>query len=202
MAFPSSFCCRRCCSASQADCCGSALDRQKPRRRAKKGEASPSPLFISIDKGLKHGYTISFIKMMPMIRLNKIRKMFLRITPVLLAGILLVVQASTILASPVASCLPGTGSVAPFAPPQNHRCCCGDMETCCCHVGQGPTATLPDMALPAIAGGEYNPATLYAALETGSQAPLLPQILTPAGRWTGTGPPLSLSYLVNLTLRC
>lgn len=140
--------------------------------------------------------------MMHMTRLNTIRKRFRRITPVLLAGIFLVVQASTILASPVASCLPGTGSVAPFAPPQNHHCCCGDMETCCCHVGQGPTATLPDMLLPAVSGGEYHSAPLYAILDAGSQASLLPHILTPAGRWTGTGPPLSLSYLVNLTFRC
>ena len=154
--------------------------------------------------GLKHGYTIFFTKMMPMIRLNKIRKMFCRITPVLLAGILLVVQASTILASPVARCLPGTGSVAPFAPPQTHHCCCGDMETCCCHVEQGPIATLPDMVLPSVSSnGEYHPApSTYTTLDTCSQSLFLPQILTPAGRWTGTGPPLSLSYLVNLTLRC
>jgi hypothetical protein len=140
--------------------------------------------------------------MMPMARLNTIRKMFRRITPVLLAGILLVVQASTILASPVASCLPGTGSVAPFAAPQDHRCCCGEMAPCC-HVKQGPTATLPDMALPTIAGGGHHSAPpTYAMLDTGSQNPFQPPILTPAGRWTGTGPPLSLSYLVNLTLRC
>ena len=181
---------------------GSALDRQKPCPRAKRGKVSHNPLFISIDKGLKHGYTISFIKMIHMTRLNKIRKMFYRITPVLLAGILLVVQASTILASPIASCLPGTGSVAPFAPPQTHHCCCGEMASCCCHVGQGPTATLPDMLFPAVSGGEYHPAPLYAILDAGSQASLLPRILAPAGRWTGTGPPLSLSYLVNLTFRC
>jgi hypothetical protein len=165
--------------------------------------ASHYPLFISIDKGLKHGYTNSFIKMMPMVRLNKIRKMFCRMTPVLLAGILLVVQASTILASPVASCLPGTGSVAPFSPPQTHHCCCGKMASCCCHVAQGSTATLPDMALPAVSVGGYHPAPpTYATLDTGSQSPLQPPILAPAGRWTGTGPPLSLSYLINLTLRC
>ncbi len=181
---------------------GSALDLQKHCRRAKRGEAFYNPLSILIDKGLRHGYTIFLVKMMHMTRLSKIRKMFCRITPVLLGAILLVVQASTILASPVASCLPGTGSVAPFAPPQNHRCCCGDMETCCCHVGQVPTAALPDIMLPAIAGGEYHPAPLYAILDAGSQASLLPHILTPAGRWTGTGPPLSLSYLVNLTFRC
>ncbi len=137
-----------------------------------------------------------------MIRLNKIRKIFRRITPVLLAGILLVVQASTILASPIASCLPGTGSVVPFASSQNHHCCCGDMKTCCCHVGQVPTATLPDMLCPAVSAEEYNPAPLYAVLDAGSQSLLPPHILTPAGRWTGTGPPLSLSYLVNLTFRC
>ena len=138
-----------------------------------------------------------------MIRLKAIRKVFYSGTPVLLAAILLVVvQASTILASPVASCLPGTGSVAPLASSQNHRCCCGDMERCCCHVGQRPTAALPDMALPAIVNGEHHPVPLYALLDAGSQSPLQPPILTPAGKWTGTGPPLSLSYLVNLTLRC
>jgi hypothetical protein len=137
-----------------------------------------------------------------MARINTIRKTFFWVTSALLAVALLVTQVSTILASPVARCLPGTGSVAPFAPPQTHHCCCGEMASCCCHVEQGPTAALPDMALPAVSNGEYHPASLSAALDTGSQAPLLPQILTPTGRWTGTGPPLSLSYLVNLTLRC
>ncbi len=137
-----------------------------------------------------------------MIRLNAIRKVFYRSTPVLLAAILLVVQASTILASPIASCLPGTGSVAPFASPQNHHCCCGDMERCCCHVGQRPTATLPDMALPAIVNGGHHPVPLYALLEAGSPGPLPLHVPMPAAGWTGAGPPLSLSYLVNLTLRC
>jgi hypothetical protein len=137
-----------------------------------------------------------------MARINTIRKMFFWVTSVLLAGILLVVQVSTILASPVASCLPGAGSAAPFAPSQNHHCCCGEMASCCCHVEQGSPAALPDMALPAIAGGEYNPVPLYATLDAGPQGRIQPHILTTAGRWTGTGPPLSLSYLVNLTLRC
>jgi hypothetical protein len=149
-----------------------------------------------------YGYTIAFVTMMHMTRLNAIHKMFRRITPVLLAGILLVVQASAILASPVASCLPGTGSVATFVSSQNHHCCCGDMETCCCHVEQGPTATLPDMALSAIANGEHHPAPLFAILDAGPQGHIQPQIRTTIGRWTGTGPPLSLSYLVNLTFRC
>ena len=140
--------------------------------------------------------------MMPMVRLNTIRKMFRRITPVLLAGIFLVVQASTILASTVASCLPGSGSVAPFASSQNHHCCCGDIETCCCHVEQGPAAAWPDMALPAIANGEHHPVLLYAILDAGPQGRIQPHIRSTAGRWTGTGPPLSLSYLVNLTLLC
>jgi hypothetical protein len=138
-------------------------------------------------------------ELISMVRKETICRLFCR---VILVVALLGTQVATVLASPVASCLPGTGSVAPFAPPQNHRCCCGDMETCCCHVGQVPTAALPDIMLPAIAGGEYHPAPLYAILDAGSQASLLPRILAPAGRWTGTGPPLSLSYLVNLTFRC
>lgn len=138
-----------------------------------------------------------------MARIDTRRKVLFLVTSVLVAVALLVTQVSTILASPVASCLPGAGPLVPSASSQDHHCCCGEMETCCCHVGQGSTAAWPDMALPAVSGGEYNPApSTYATLDTGSQSPLQPPILAPAGRWTGTGPPLSLSYLVNLTFRC
>jgi hypothetical protein len=63
-------------------------------------------------------------------------------------------------------------------------------------------AVLPDMVLEMVSQEEYNPAPLYAVFDTGLQSRFLPQIPTPAGRWTGAGPPLSLSYLINLTFRC
>jgi hypothetical protein len=155
-----------------------------------------------IDKGMTHGYTILIMKMIYMVRLNTIRKMFSRVMPVLLAVILVVSQVYIIMANPQALCKPGAGSAVPFLPSQTHPGCCGEMGACCCDVGQGSTAAWPDMALAAVSGGAYNPTPLYAASEIGLQTSRLPQILTSVGRWTGTGPPLTLSYLVNLTFRC
>ncbi|OGP56434.1 MAG: hypothetical protein A2Y65_11615 [Deltaproteobacteria bacterium RBG_13_52_11] len=140
--------------------------------------------------------------MMYMARINALRKMFFRVASVLLAVLLLVAQASTILANPQATCVPGAGSLVPSASSQAHQCCCGEVGSCCCDVQQGATAALPDMAFAAISGGEYYAPPLYAASATGLQISLLTQALKSVGRWTGTGPPLTLSYLVNLTFRC
>lgn len=138
-----------------------------------------------------------------MARINTLRKMPLRVAAVLLAGVLLIAQVSTILASPQATCVPSAGSLVTSTSSQDHQCCCGETGSCCCNVRQGSTAVFPDMALAAVSDGAYNPtSSTYAALDAGSQIPLLTQAFKWGGRRTGTGPPLTLSYLVNLTFRC
>ena len=158
-------------------------------------------LSILVDNDQKDGYAINRY-MRYKARINGKRTLFRVVAWVLLPMALVVAQVSMLLANPPGLCVSGAGSSIPSSPSQAHQCCCGGTNACCCDVERGPTAALPDMALPAIAGGEYNPAPLSAVLDAGSQSLFPLHILTPAEGWTGTGPPLSLSYLVNLSFRC
>jgi len=135
-------------------------------------------------------------------RLTALRKLFSRVVVVLLAVILCGAPLAAILASPPAACASGSGSLVPWASAPTHTCCCGETDACCCDVSQGSTAALPDMALAAVSGGEYQLTFRSAVSDTGVQIVSLPPLFRSAGRWTGTGPPLTLSYLVNLTIRC
>ena len=127
------------------------------------------------------------------------RTLFYRAIPILLVISLCCAQVSLGLSVPGATCVPGAGSAAA----QAHTCCCGEAGPCCCDVQEGSETALPDMALAPVSGAAYDPTTRHAALEGGRQSPRIPPLaLNAAARWTGTGPPLVLSYLVNLTFRC
>ena len=126
------------------------------------------------------------------------RTLFYRAIPILLVISLCCAQVSLGLSGPGETCVPGAGS----AVAQAHACCCGEAAPCCCGVQEGSETALPDMALAPVSGGSYDQTARHAALEAGVQPMLPPQALKIAQRWTGTGPPLTLSYLVNLTFRC
>ena len=152
-----------------------------------------------IDKRPRGGYIVPITAMD---RLTALRTLSSRIAVVLLAVILCGAPVSAILATPPATCVPGAGSSAPWASAQAHTCCYGETDACCCDVSQGSTAALPDMALAAVSGAEYQLAPRSAASDTGVQTVSSPPLFTSTERWTGSGPPLTLSYLVNLTIRC
>jgi hypothetical protein len=136
-------------------------------------------------------------------RLKTLRKMSCRIAVVLLVLVIGVAQVSMGLANPRPSCVSGAvSSSVPSASAQAHPCCCGETGSCCCEVRQEATAPVPDMALPAVAGERHNPAPLYALQDVGVQTLSSSQVHQLAGRRTGAGPPLTCSYLVNLTFRC
>ena len=104
------------------------------------------------------------------------------------------------LAGSEAVCAPGVGSSSVQHAP--HACCCGEAESCCCDVRQESAPVIPDMALTSVSGGVHDLTARYTALEAGVLPILPPQVLKNTERWTGNGPPLILSYLVNLTFRC
>lgn len=136
-------------------------------------------------------------------RINAKRKLLRGVASVLLAMMFMVAQVSIVLATPQAACLPGAGASVPSTSAQTHQCCCGETNACCCDMGQGPTAAWPDMGLAAVSYEAYNPApSLLAVADSGVPSLLLPHMHRSVGRWTGAGPPLILSYLVNLTFRC
>jgi hypothetical protein len=152
---------------------------------------------LFIDKGLTKSYILEYMD-----RLRAKRRLLYRAIPILLTISLCGAQVSLGLSGPGAACVPGAGSLVPFAPVQDHACCCGGADPCCCDVHQGSTATLPDMALTSVSGAAYDLAARYAAFDTGVQFLVPPQALQPTGRETGTGPPLTSPYLANLTIRC
>ena len=136
-------------------------------------------------------------------RLKALRKMYSRIAVVLLVLVIGVAQVSMSLAGPRPICVSGAGSTSvPSASAQAHQCCCCETGSCCCDLRQDATVPVPDMALAAVVGGKHNPAPLYAFSDVGVQTLLSSQVHQLAGRWTGTGSPLTCSYLVNLTFRC
>jgi hypothetical protein len=136
-------------------------------------------------------------------RLNKPLVMFRKIFPLFLTLVLCLTQISAFLTSSQAFCVPSTKSSLPSVSLLPiHRCCCEETGSCCCDVRQESTATWPDMGLPAISGGGYDPPPRCVNLDTGLPILLLSQYFQSPGRWTGTGPPLTSSYLVNLTFRC
>ena len=159
-------------------------------------------LSVLIDNGLQDGYDI-IQYMMNKAGINSKRKLFRGVAWVLLPMALVVAQVSMLLANPPGLCVSGAGSSIPSSPSQAHQCCCGGTNACCCDVERGPTASWPDMGLSAVSDGAYNPASsLHAVADSDLPVSPLPHLPRSAGRWTGTGPPLTLSYLVNLTFRC
>jgi hypothetical protein len=135
-------------------------------------------------------------------RLREKRRVFYRAIPILLVISLCAAQVSLGLSGSDAACVPGAGSLKPFAPVRDHACCCGEADPCCCDVHQGSSAALPDMALTSVSSAAYDLAARYAALDIGVQLLAPPQALQPATRETATGPPLASPYLANLTIRC
>jgi len=136
-------------------------------------------------------------------RLNKPLVMFRKIFPLFLTLVLCLTQISTFLTSSQAFCVPSTKSSLPSVSLLPiHGCCCEETGSCCCDVRQESTATWPDMGFPAISGGGYDPPPRFGISDTSLPILSLSQRLQSLGRWTGTGPPLTSSYLVNLTFRC
>jgi hypothetical protein len=122
------------------------------------------------------------------------RTMFCRVALVMLVVLLCGAQVSLGLAGPGAVCVPGADCSSAQSTP----------HACCCDARQGPTPALPYMALAPVFGfgGIDDLVARHTALEVAVQPILPPQVFKTAGSQTGAGPPLILSYLVNLTIRC
>jgi hypothetical protein len=130
-------------------------------------------------------------------------KMIRKAMPFLTALILLVTQVSTLFGSFHNACVSGTKSSLTFVfSPHFHKCCCGEMGSCRCGVGQESDASWPDMELVAVSAEKHDSALRYVASDIDLQALAQPQTLKTIERRTGTGPPVRSAYLVNLTFRC
>ena len=128
------------------------------------------------------------------------RTMFYKAVSVVLVLGLCVAQVSLGLADTGAVCAPGADSSS--VQPAPHACCGGEADPCCCDVRQESAPVLPDMALTPVSRATYDLTAQQFVLDGGMQSMLPPQVLKTTERWTGNGPPLILSYLVNLTFRC
>ena len=130
-------------------------------------------------------------------------KMFFRIFSSAIILVICLTQISIFLTNPRAFCISSNPSSFPSSPsPQAHQCCCTESESCCCDVRQEPPRAWPDMVLPKISGSEYSPAPQLGVSENDLPSSPLSQYPKLTVRWTGTGPPFTSTYLVNLTLRC
>jgi hypothetical protein len=128
------------------------------------------------------------------------RTMFCRVASVILVVFLCGALVSLGLAGPGAACVPGADRSSAQSTP--HVCCCGEAESCCCDVQEASTTALPDMALPPVTGTAHDLTARHITFEADVRPVLPPQVFKTAGSRTGAGPPLILSYLVNLTIRC
>jgi hypothetical protein len=125
------------------------------------------------------------------------------VASMLLVLVFMGAEVSLAFVPPVAACVANLGSMTPSGPSQPHHCCCGEANACCCDTQRGAPVSALDMGLGTVQHWTYHLDPFPSVVaENGSVIPLHANLPPLAGIWTGTGPPLSLSYLVNLTFRC